>query len=94
MDERRKHARAITRATPLIVRLVLGDGSKQMGVIDDQGDGSACIGLNGVVNEIAAGDVVDIECEAQPRSTPDAAIPSQELIAWITGRHLRIQFLS
>ena len=64
-----------------------------MGVIDDQGDGSACIGLNGVVNETAAGDVEDIEFEAQPGSTPDEAIPSHGLIAWITGRHLSIQFL-
>ena len=95
MDDRRKHTRAQSATTPTVVWLVLRDGTKQMGVIDDHGEGGACIELNGVVTTLSAGDVVGLETKASsPSGTgADTTIPAQGRIAWMTGRHLGVQFL-
>ncbi len=96
VDERRAHPRATTKSAPIVVWLVLDDGSRQMGVIDDHGEGGACVELNGVVEALTAGDVVGLECK--PREERDSVgqppIPAKGRIAWITGRHMGIEFLA
>jgi hypothetical protein len=93
VDERRKHERATSKATPTIIWLVLDDGTKQMGVIDDHGAGGACIELNGVVREIAAGNVVGLEFHTAPQISSGNVVPQQGRIAWVTRRHLGLQYL-
>ena len=98
MDERRQSTRTETSGRRSILWLVLDDGSKQMGVIDDLGDGGARIELHGVVNELKAGSVVGIardESVTTESADPgqDDAIAARGRVAWINGRHLGLEFL-
>ena len=98
MDERRQSTRTDTAGRRSILWLVLDDGSKQMGVIDDLGDGGARIELHGVVDALKAGSVVGItrdESVASDSTDPaqDDAVATRGRVAWVNGRHLGLEFL-